>query len=718
MDKKKANKKRTKREILFLVLKYFLFFFLFFVLFSLFLFVYYARDLPRPEKFTEKEVIQSTKIYDRTGEVLLYNIHGEEKRKIVAFSEIPEILKNAVISAEDDKFYQHYGLDVKGILRAVLVNIKRGELVQGGSTITQQLIRSSFLTQKKTIERKIKEAILSLELERRYSKDQILEWYLNQIPLGSNSYGVGSAAEAYFNKNVSDLSLSESAILAALIQAPSLLSPYRNKKGLLQRRDYVLDRMTTLGYISEEEAKKAKEEKVEFAKTTEPIKAPHFVFFVKGYLEKKYGKEFLKHKGLKVYTTLNWDLQKKSEDIVLSWGEKIKEAYKANNIALVVIDTGSGQILTMIGSKDWTETPYPEECLIEKETKCLFEPDFNVVVQGNRQPGSAFKPFVYATAFEKGFLPETILWDVKTEFNPNCDPEAEQEKDDNEIDCYHPQNYDEKFRGKISLRESLAQSINLPSVKLLYLTGVKNSIKTAQKLGLKTLTDPSRFGLSLVLGGGEVKLLEITSAFGIFGQEGEKTPPFAVLKIEDSEGNIIEENIKDAQKVISTQTANLINDILSDNEARGPMFGYNSPLYFKNHDVAVKTGTTQFFNDAWTIGYTPSVAVGVWVGNNDNSSMKEEPAVKIVGPIWRDIMIETLPLYPLEKFKKPTPPTSISQEKLMLNGKIDKEDPHTILHYIDPNNPMGKEPEDPKQGPQYNLWEKALEFWLKENPIG
>jgi len=703
----------SKKKIFFLFLKISIGGFLTLVLGLLGLFIYYARDLPRPEKFTERELAQSTKIYDRTGKVLLYDIHGEEKRKYVSLEAIPDYLKYAVIAAEDDKFYQHRGLDFEGIIRAFLINLKRGKLAQGGSTITQQLIRSSFLSREKTIERKIKEMILTLELERRYSKDQILEWYLNQIPLGSNSYGVEAASQTYFNKPVSEVSLPEAAVLASLIRAPSTLSPYgSNRDQLLNRKNYVLERMSNLGYISEDELKKALGEEVQFVEVRFPIKAPHFVFFIKDYLENKYGEEFLRQKGLKVYTTLNWNLQETAE-IIVEEGAKKNEIYNAHNASLVAIDPKTGEILAMVGSKDYWGNSEPEDCAYTTDQKCLFDPMFNVATLGKRQPGSAFKPFVYAAAFQKGFLPETILWDVQTEFNVNCAEDASETKDEYGLNCYHPKNYDGAFRGPISLREALAQSINLPSVKLLYLVGVESAIDLAQNLGISTLTHPAQYGLSLVLGGGEVKLLEMVSAYGVFATEGLYIPPVSILKIEDAQGNIIEKNNKNPKRVLDVRTARLVNDVLSDNKARSPMFGWNSYLYFKNYQVAAKTGTTQYFNDAWTIGYTPFISVGVWVGNNDNSPMAQKPSIQLAGPIWRAFMKEVLVTYPKENF---TPPESVKTGKPILDGELSTEEPHTILHYIDRDDPLGPPPDNPEDDLLYSFWEKGLERWLENYP--
>jgi 1A family penicillin-binding protein len=606
---------------------------------SLFLFVYYIKDLPRPEDFLERPFIQSTKIYDRTGENLLYEIYGEEKRKVVSLKEVPEYLKEAVIVTEDKDFYRHIGVDLKGIFRSVLINLKIMKAAYGGSTIPQQLIRSSFLTRQKTIERKIREIVLAIELDRRYPKDQILEWYLNQIPFGSNAYGVEAASQTFFNKLVSEISLPEAAVLAALIQSPSSLSPYgENKEKLLSRKDYVLEQMAKEKYITQEELEKAKKEELVFVRNLQPIKAPHFVLYVKDYLEKKYGEDFLKEKGLKVYTTLDWDLQGFAEKAVEDRA-KINEKYNAFNAALVTIDPETGEILAMVGSKNYFADPYPKDCAPGKD--CLFDPEFNVAIQGLRQPGSAFKPFVYATAFKKGFDDKTIVIDEETNFGVwGGDP-------------FTPRNYDGKFRGPVTLREALAQSLNVPSVKVLNsMAGLEDSIKTAQDMGITTLDKPPSFyGLALVLGGGEVKLLDMTSAYGVFATNGFKIAPSFILKIEDSEGNIIEENKKTKVRILESKITDLINSILSDNEARAPIFGSRSYMYFENYQVAAKTGTTQNTKDGWIIGYTPSLVTGVWVGNNNNTPMQLVGATS-AGPIWRAFMDKALLKFPKENFSE------------------------------------------------------------------
>ena len=640
---RKIFRKNKKRKFLFSVFKYALFFFLFLILAGLLTFIYYAKDLPRPEKFTERSFAQSTKIFDRTGQVLLYELYGEEKRDIVSLDQISDKLKNAVIVTEDENFYSHFGIDFGGILRSIMFNLEIGKPLYGGSTISQQLIRSTFLTREKTIQRKIKEIILTLELERRYSKNQILEWYLNQIPFGPNIYGVETASKTYFNKPAKDLSWPEAATLAAIIQLPSYYYPYGvHKEELLARKDYVLGRLAEKGHITKEEAEGFKKEGVKFTEIAQPIKAPHFVLFVKDYLLEKYGEEVLQKGGLRVYTSLDWDYQQLAEKVV-SEGAKRNRAYNAYNAALVAIDPKTGEILSMVGSADWFGKSYPEGCELTPQVDCLFDPKVNAATyQNGRQPGSSFKPFVYATAFEKGYDDKHIEIDEETNFGVFAGKP------------YIPHNYDGRFRGPVTLRTALAQSLNVPSVKVLaYLAGLEDSIKTAKKMGITTLNNPSSYGLSIVLGGGEVKLLDMVSAYGVFANNGLRIPAVSILKIEDSQGNIIEENKKSPRRVIEENTAELINDILSDNDARAPIFGKNSIMYFENYQVAAKTGTTNDYRDGWIIGYTPSIVAGVWAGNNDNTQMNKEPGMVVAGPIWRAFMDKILLKYPNENFPKP-----------------------------------------------------------------
>lgn len=626
--------KKERKRLILRIFWGFLFFIASIFLAAVLLFVLYTRDFPRPEKFTERPSIESSKIFDRSGKLLLYEIYGEERRKVVPLDSVPEFLKNAVIVSEDINFYNHFGIDLKGVGRAILVNLKLRKPLMGGSTISQQLIRSSFLTREKTLKRKIREIVLTLELERRYSKEQILEFYLNQVPFGENAYGVEAASQAYFGKSVSEITVAEAAILAALIQAPSRLSPYGEKKEeLLSRKDYILERMAAHGFLAQEEAEKAQAEPLKFMPPYS-IKAPHFVMYVREYLINQYGEDALKEKGLRVITTLDWELQEWAEKAVKE-GTKANEVWRAYNASLVAIDPQTGEILAMVGSKDFWADSYPEDCVAGEN--CLFEPQYNVAIgYPGRQPGSAFKPFVYVTAFRKGYSDETVVVDEPTNFNG-----------------YTPQNYDGLFRGPVTLRQGLAQSLNVPSVKVLNsFAGLEDSIKTAQEFGITTLDKPLfHYGLSLVLGGGEVKLLDMVSAYGVFATGGYRLPPISILKIEDSKGNVLEKNKNTPKRVIELGPINLINSILSDNTARAPIFGLNSPMYFPNYQVAAKTGTTESYKDGWIIGYTPSMVAGVWAGNNDGTPMYKEPGIVVAGPIWRNFMEKVLLKFPQEFFK-------------------------------------------------------------------
>lgn len=625
---------KNKKKLPF-ILKVVLFSFLFFSFGFSFLFIYYTKELPRPERFAERHLFESTRVYDRTGEILLYEIFGEEKRTWVNFEEIPENLKKAIIATEDSRFYQHSGLDFRGIIRAILVNLRTGEIVQGASTISQQLIRSTFLELERTAERKIREIVLALELERRYSKDQIFEWYLNQVPFGRNTYGVGAASYAYFDKPVQEISLTEAATLASFIRAPSYYSSEKNFEKLLKRRNFVLNRMYQENFISKEKLEKTEKEELKIIAARHQIKAPHFVMYIKDQLLERYSENFLRKEGLKIYTSLDWELQQLAEKVVKEGSER-NISSNAHNAALVAIHPKTGEILAMVGSRNWhAENSYPQNC--QPGINCLFDPYPNVAIRG-RQPGSAFKPFIYAAAFEKGYNDKTIVID-----EPSCWTGG------NEPWC--PQNYDNSFRGPVTLRAALAQSLNIPSVKVLEnLVGLEEGIKIAQNFGITTLEDPTRYGLSIVLGGAEVKLLDLVSGYAVFANEGLAVPPLSILKIKDINENIIEENKRTPKRVIKRKSAQLINSILSDNEARAPIFGLNSPMYFKDYQVAVKTGTTQDYRDGWIIGYTPFLSVGVWTGNNNNDPIWREPGMAVAGPIWRAFMEKALIKFPKENF--------------------------------------------------------------------
>ncbi len=617
---------KSKKEKLLNLLYIFIAGVLCIVLIALLFFIYFARDLPRPERFMDRPTAEPTHIYDRTGDNLLYTIHGEERRQTVEISEVSDHFVSALLTAEDSNFYNHPGIDFQGIVRSAIVNLQTGRTVAGGSTISQQFVRSAFLTAERTYMRKIREIILTLELERRYSKDQILEFYLNQIPFGHNAYGIESAAQTYFNKTAKELTAAESAALVSLIPSPSHLSPFgENKETLLARKDHLLNRMHDADFLTKEELEEAKEEELQFSPFSIYLRAPHFVMEVKDQLEKKYGADFLRNNGLRVYTTIDYEMQQKAENIIK---EKALNNYQYNayNSALVAIDHNTGEILAMVGSMDYYRDPIPEGCV--PGATCRFSPYTNVAMS-ERQPGSAFKPFVYATAFQNGYSGSTTVIDEKTNFGTESNP-------------YVPRNYDGQFRGEVTLRQSLAQSLNIPSVKTLKeLAGLERSIEDARMFGIELPRDAQFYGLPLVLGGGDVKLLEITSAYGVFGSGGYRNSPVFISRIKDNSGNIIEEKEKTSRRVLESSVAEEITDILSDNDARAPVFGEDSLLHFKDREVAVKTGTTQSFRDGWTIGYDSSIVVGVWTGNNDNTPMINAPGISVSAPAWREFMEST-----------------------------------------------------------------------------
>lgn len=671
-----------------------------------------SQDLPHPDKIIIRDLALSTKIYDRTGETVLYNIHGEQKRTMVELKDIPPQVIWATLTAEDRKFYQHKGISLTGIIRSLIRNITTGSKA-GGSTLTQQLVKNAILTSEKTYTRKIKEIILSYQIERKFTKDQIMKMYFNEIPYGTTAYGVEAAAQTYFGKSIPDIDLSEAAILASLPKYPSYL--LNNKDELMIRQQWVLEGMVEQGYITKEESETAKKKKVEFKKLTEDIIAPHFVFYVKEALSKKYGERMVEQGGLKVITTLDIEKQKMAEKVVGEFSKKNLEL-GATNAALVALNAKDGQVLAWLGSKDY----FNEE--IDGQVNVVSRP---------RQPGSSFKPVVYAAAFRKGYTPETTLFDVETTFT-NYDGKK-----------YGPKNYTLKEYGPVSMREALAGSLNIPAVKTIYLAGIDNVLNLAEELGYTTLQPRSRFGLSLVLGGGEVKLIEHVNAFATFAQEGERNNTSIILKVEDKDGNVLEEFKKNTTKVLETQVARQINDILSDNSARSFIFGENNSLILPDRVVATKTGTTNDYHDAWTIGYTPSLAAGVWVGNSDNTEMKRGADGSVVAaPIWREFMIQALKGTPVESFVKPE---VLENQNPALNGslkqgikvKIDKisgklateytpqeymeekmyQALHGILHYIDKENPRGAPPQDPSIDPQYIPWEEAIKKWAEKNNI-
>ncbi|MFA6274196.1 MAG: PBP1A family penicillin-binding protein [Candidatus Paceibacterota bacterium] len=685
--------------------------------------------IPDFRSFNERKVTNSTKIWDRTGKILLYDIHQDVKRTDITFDTMGSNIKNATVAVEDSNFYNHSGIQIKSIVRAVLSNVFGIGKTQGGSTITQQLVKNTLLNPKKTIGRKIKEWVLAIKIDSSMPKEKILELYLNEAPYGGTVYGIEEASKTYFGKSAQDLSLAEATYLAAIPQSPTTLSPYgKNKDKLETRKNFVLSRMKEVGFITEEDYNKAKGELVTFLpQQTGGIKAPHFVFFIKDYLEQKYGTDVVEKGGLNVITTLDYSLQEKGEKIVKEGALKNEKDWNGKNAGLVAIDPKTGQILTMIGSRDY----------FDKE----IDGNYNIAT-AHRQPGSSFKPFIYATAFNKGFTPDTVLFDLPTEFQSTCNAYGFALPGYSQKDCYKPDNYDGKFRGPLSLHDALAQSINIPAVKLLYLVGLNDALKISEEMGISTLVDSSRYGLTLVIGGGEVSLLDMTSAYGVFANSGIKNPYTGILKIENKEGEIVEEFISNSKEILPKNTALIISNILSDNKARVPTFGASSPLVIPEKLVAVKTGTTNNSKDAWTIGYTPSIVVGVWAGNNDNKPMKKGGST-VAGPIWNKFITEALKIMPDEKFEKPNLENDPQTTKPILRGFwqgnenffIDKisgklitentpketikekviTNVHSILYWVDRNNITGPAPTSPNKDSQFNHWEIPIQNWWAQN---
>jgi len=672
-------------------------------------------EIPDLSSFEDRRVLQTTKIYDRTGEILLYDLHQDVKRTIVPYSQISRHIKNATIAIEDERFYSHPGIDLRGITRAAVQNITAGDLLggQGGSTITQQVIKNSILQREKKLARKVKEAILAIKLERVLSKDEILAIYLNESPYGGTIYGVEEAAQSFFGKRASDVSIAEAAYLAALPQAPTYLSPYGNNRNALDaRKNTVLEKMQAGGFITEEEKEEALTTEVEFLPASlTGIRAPHFVMYIREQLVAQYGEEALAERGFRVITTLDYELQQEAEAIVAKHAESNITRFNANNAGLVATDPKTGDVLVMVGSRDY----FSED----------IDGNYNIAL-ADRQPGSSIKPFAYAAAFNKGYLPQTIVFDVRTQFSPACDAWSTS----SESPCYSPNNYNNSFLGPVSLRNALAQSLNIPAVKVLYLAGMRDTLKLAADMGLSTLNDPERYGLTVVLGGGEVKLLDMTHAYGVFANEGMKANPRNILRIEDPRGEIVYESSIETKRVLDQNVALMISDVLSDNVARTPLWGANSLVHFPNRDVASKTGSTNNFYDAWLMGYTPNLSVGVWVGNNTPSSMNGLSGL-IVTPMWREFMDFAVEKREQEYFTQPN--IELAGKKAIIRGEyIDASlvqqqlldtgtstlsitditgNIHSILHFVEKNNPNGPHPANPNQDQQYYNWEYAVQQW-------
>ncbi len=702
--KRNINKKSRRKK---LAIKIVVATFLLFAIGVGSLFAFAARYLPSADGILQRAIPESTKIYANDGKTILFEIFKDQKRTRIPLEEIPKNVVNATIAIEDNDFYSHHGVDFRGIARSIINNLT-SSTTQGGSTITQQLVKNAVLTSERTYWRKIQEVILAIEMESKFSKDQIMELYLNEIPYGNVAYGIEAAAQNYFDKDAKDLTLAESALLASLPQSPSYL--WANKDKLLTRKDFTLDRMAQLGMIDEDEVKQANKEELKFAKRDIQITAPHFVFEVKKYLVEKYGEKLVEQGGLKVTTTLNKEIQQEAERAIKEGAARNKQNYGVNNAALVAMDPRNGKILALVGSKDYFDDS------IDGSVDVPFT---------MQQMGSSVKPYVVANALAHGYPPTTMIFDVQTDFGGN----------------YKPKNYSGGFSGPINMRNAIQHSLNIPMVKFLYLGGKDNMLDMMRKLGVHGLADNDQYGLAVALGAAEMRLVDHVAAFGVFANDGRKMPMTTVAKVEDPTSKVLEEwKEQKGEQAVDQNVARTLSNILSDDAARAPVFGAGSYLTLADRPVAAKTGTTNDNKDGATIGYVPQLVAGVWVGNNDNTPFRGGDGFKVAAPIWNDFMSHVLAGKKVIQFNKPEP---MPANKAVLAGKIgakggekkriskidgklapkdlpdnyveEKEfnDYHTILFFLDRNNPLGPAPGNPKGDPMFTRWEKAVLAWAK-----
>lgn len=646
--------------------------------------------LPDFTNFENRKIVNSTKIYDKTGKILLYDFHDNIRRTQIPSDKISPYIKNAAVAIEDSHFYEHYGIRPLSILRAIYVNIVTGSYSQGGSTITQQVVKNALLTREKTISRKITEWMMAIKLDAQVDKDDILTIYLNESPYGGSIYGVEEASLSYFGKSAKDVTLAEAAYLAAMPQSPTYYSPFGNHIDALKtRQQLVLRRMFDLNLINDGEYQSALAEDVKFkTRDDNSGKALHFVFYVREYLENKYGKDALETGGLQVITTLDYNLQKKAEEIVKRGALENERKFKAKNAGLIAIDPKTGQILAMVGSRDY----------FDKEIDGAFN-----ITTALRQPGSTMKPIVYALAFQSGLEPETVLFDLPTQFSTRCDAVGNPLNGGDSKQCYMPENFDGAWHGPISLRSALQLSLNIPAVKLQYIVGVQSTLNLAKKLGINSLGSASQYGLSLVLGGGEVSLLDLTNVYATFANNGINNPTTPILSVTDVDGTLLEKFKLNQTEALPKAITDELTDVLTDNNARVPEFGVYNKLYFGERPVAAKTGTTNDYKDVWTVGYTPSIAVGMWGGNNDNTPIDKKIAGMVIAPVWNEFMHAALDGTPIEYFDPYTPN---SEAPSFIKGiYCDASSPaHTILY------DLGKGTES-----QAALWQYPISQWAATN---
>lgn len=684
-----------------------------FFLFTVFV-AWAMRDLPDPNKLSDRVVVQSTKMYDRTGQHLLYEVYDEKKRTLVDVAALPRYIVDATISIEDKDFYQHGGIQWRSLVRAAISDVLHLSSGRGGaSTLTQQLVKNAILTNERSFARKIREAILAIQIERYYNKEQILKLYFNEIPYGSTNYGIESAAQAYYKKPAKDLTLAEAATLAALPQAPTrYLHDSATLKG---RRDYVLTKMKEYGYITEAQMIDAKKQNTDIKPELNETIAPHFVLYLKDLLVDEFGEQAVDQGGMKVITTLDYDMQVAANTAIKNGLDVASKKYGATNGALVALDPKTGEILAMVGSRDFFD---------EKNSG-----QFNVVTQGLRQPGSSFKPIVYSAAFEKGFPPDTVLFDTETDFPYDGK-------------TYHPHNYDGKEHGPVTMRQALQGSLNIPAVKTIFLVGVDNALDYAERLGYTTFKNRSQFGPSVVLGGGGVKLIEHARAFSVFANGGSLVEPVGFIKVEDKDGKDVTPERVAAKNVLAPEVSATVSSVLSDNAARAFVFGGKNYLTLPDRPVAAKTGTTNDYHDAWTLGYIPQLTAGVWVGNNDNKPMKGGADGSVVAaPIWQAFMKEAIKKLPAVGF--PEAPANLATKPMLrglvsggitvsvdsITGKLATEDTppettekrtyvpvHDILYYVTPDDPLGPAPENPADNSQFAAWEAGVAAWAEKHP--
>jgi len=590
------------------------------------------RDLPSINQIASRETYKTAQLYDRNGK-LLWEFYNQDagRRTVVPITEISQYLIDATLAAEDPNFYSNPGIEPKGIARAIYQNLSEQEIVSGASTITQQLVKRVLISPdeqaQQSYTRKIKEALLAYQLTQKLSKTQILTLYLNEIFYGNQAYGIEAASEAYFGKHARELTLAEASMLAGLPQSPSIYDPLRNPVAAKARQSYVLDQMVRNDFITPYEADQARQAELRYQPQKQSFLAPHWAMYIRSLIEEKYGARTLYQGGFKIYTSLDYDLETRLEEVAKANAPNLAQR-DGNNTAIVVMNPKTGEILAMVGSMDYWNTD--------------IDGQVNVALS-ERQPGSTIKPIVYATTFTKGWTPAQGIMDEKISIPDELGR------------VWAPENFDKKWHGLVSVRSALGNSMNIPAVKAIQFAGVDAVADMARRMGITTWPDNRRLGLSMALGGAEVRPLDMTAAYTVLANNGVRIPPVAITKIVDSDGNTVEEyKVPQGEQVIDPRLAYMVTNILSDNNARLITYGPDSLLKMPR-PAAAKTGTTDSYRDTWTMGYTPNLTIGVWVGNSDGHPMQEVLSSMSAGKIWRDSMDATIDYLqlPVEEFQRP-----------------------------------------------------------------